>query len=49
MEIKQKHIQLKFVYLAQMRNRVLWQINLADTTWRLMKSNFNVGYEEHVT
>jgi hypothetical protein len=30
MEIKQKHIQLKFVYLAQMRNGVFWQINFAD-------------------
>jgi len=27
-----KALQLKFVYLAQMRNRVLLQINLADTT-----------------
>lgn len=31
MEIKQKHTQLKFVYLAHMRNRVFWQINFADT------------------
>ena len=31
MEIKQKQMQLKLVYSAQLRNREFWQINFADT------------------